>query len=937
MISGHEVRRHMPRRLAIAILALFALVGVTLQTTAAYPMPPSIQGLTGASSQASTDDPFGIANFNCADVSLYGIDKQTNLRAGAIMAKCGGARVAVTRPAPLASSGLAALSRLARPLSYGGPDINVHPPISPSIQSTSFSWKNGSTVVVAYNDLTVSTCLGGGSYSTDGGATFTVLGPDPFCTGHGTNYGDPAVVYDALHAKWIATFLATGCGGQGFGAWNSPDGITWAPAGCAANVSSGSGDRNSAWQDNNPSSPFYGRSYISYNDFSIGSGALRTAFSTDGGTTWSTPVTAFATFRRDVQLSGDTGSSGYVYLSAMDEGGGGAANRTNWMYRSTDGGATFAGVQMNPPYVPPGAAVCTGNPYFYTVTPQIRHMGWGQNGGGPGNTAHYVYAQHGAGADEGNVEYTRSTDAGLTWSAPIRLNTDTTARAQWMPSLGVTTAGALFVKWYDRRNTANNDYEIYGRASLDNGQTWQPDMAVSDAVIPQPIVQTANCYMGDYDYWSANGTTVQGAWTDSRGAGSGGTQDVFHDGVIPLQGTPTPTVTGTPPTATPTRTPTATPSQTPTPCGNNAGYIVAQGTGTIVPGTTDTGNRCDDCLTTVALPFTYNLYGTGYSVAAVDSNGTLQLVANGSTFTNTCLPATGDTYTIFPYWDDQLTVPTGKGIFTSISGTAPNRIFNIEWRTCGYATGATCLANSDANYEVRLYEGQNKFDIVYGPMASAQTGNSATIGVQKDATLFTQYSCNTAVPGLIGLLLTFSQPSCGTSTPTVTYSPTVSSTPTVCPLQFQDANSTNPFYAFIRCLACRGIISGYTCGGPGEPCGPSGNPYFRPNNNITRGQLAKIVSTSAGFTGPTGAQIFEDVPPNSPFYEWIQQLASRGFMSGYTCGGPNEPCVLPGNRPYFRPNNNATRGQTSKIVANSFFPNCQTPSNLKLGGAGVLP
>jgi hypothetical protein len=452
-------------------------------------------------------------------------------------------------------------------------------------------------------------------------------------------------------------------------------------------------------------------------------------------------------------------------------------------------------------------------------------------------------------------------------------------------------------------------------------------------------------------------------------------------------------MTGTPRTATPTRTSTVTPSLTPTPCGSTGNYSLAQGTGTIVPGTVDAGSHCDDCLTTITLPFAYRLYGVSYSTAGADSNGTLKFVPSASTFTNTCLPAAGDTYTIYPYWDDQLTAPAGKGIFTSISGTAPNRIFNIEWRTCSYQTASTCLANSDANYEVRLYEGQSKFDVVYGPMASTQTGISATIGVQREATLFSQYSCNTAVPGLSGLKLTFSQPPCTTPTPIA------SPTATVCPLQFQDADSTNPFYAFIRCLACRGIISGYNCGSPGEPCIQPGTLYFRPNNNITRGQLAKIVSTSAGFTGPTGpqifedvpstspfyewiqqlasrgfmsgydcgapnepcvlpdnrpyfrpnnnatrgqiskivsnakgftgptgTQIFEDVPPTSPFYEWVQQLASRGFMSGYTCGGPNEPCVLPDNRPYFRPNNNATRGQTSKIVANSFFPNCQTPS-----------
>ena len=83
-------------------------------------------------------------------------------------------------------------------------------------------------------------------------------------------------------------------------------------------------------------------------------------------------------------------------------------------------------------------------------------------------------------------------------------------------------------------------------------------MPVSDAVIPQPAVQTGNCYMGDYDYWQADGTSVQGSWTDSRGVGSGGSQDVFHDDISVISGTPTPT--GTVPTNTPAATDTPGPT-----------------------------------------------------------------------------------------------------------------------------------------------------------------------------------------------------------------------------------------------------------------------------------------------------------------------------------------------------------------------------------------
>ena len=138
---------------------------------------------------------------------------------------------------------------------------------------------------------------------------------------------------------------------------------------------------------------------------------------------------------------------------------------------------------------------------------------------------------------------------------------------------------------------------------------------------------------------------------------------------------------------------------------------------------------------------------------------------------------------------------------------------------------------------------------------------------------------------------------------------------------FEDVLPGSTFYPFIERLAARGVMSGYPCGGPGEPCGPLNLPYFRPNNNATRGQISKIVAIAANIQDPPGTQIFEDVQPGSTFFTYTQQLANLGVMSGYPCGNP-EPCVPPGDRPYFRPNNDATRGQTSKIVSNTFFPIC---------------
>lgn len=82
------------------------------------------------------------------------------------------------------------------------------------------------------------------------------------------------------------------------------------------------------------------------------------------------------------------------------------------------------------------------------------------------------------------------------------------------------------------------------------------------------------------------------------------------------------------------------------------------------------------------------------------------------------------------------------------------------------------------------------------------------------------------------------------------------------------------------------------------------------------------VDIPAGFADTQPDIWFEDVPLGHPFHDYIGRLASRGIMSGYPCGGQGEPCEE-NNLPYFRPGNNATRGQTSKIVAGAFFPDSQ--------------
>jgi hypothetical protein len=280
-------------------------------------------------------------------------------------------------------------------------------------------------------------------------------------------------------------------------------------------------------------------------------------------------------------------------------------------------------------------------------------------------------------------------------------------------------------------------------------------------------------------------------------------------------------------------------------------------------------------------------------------------------------------------------------------------------------------------------------DLAFGPDYVLPAWVNADQGANR-GDFFTDRGVRLPDPSPTPIRTITSVPASPTSTATTgtTSTPTqiIDATVTPCAITFSDVQADHTFYPFIRCLACRGIISGYSdgtfrpgneitrsqiakmvsnaaalsndpgeqiyedvdpshtfftwvnrlselgymsgypCDGvPEEPCNPPGNrPYFRPFANATRGQLAKIVSNAAGIGGTPTGLYFTDVPEDHPFYVWIMRLTNLGVMGGYPCGGEGEPCD-DANRPYFRPFANVTRGQASKIVANTFYPNCETP------------
>jgi hypothetical protein len=548
----------------------------------------SVQAQQKYSNTTRSTDPLVPALFDCSKIHELGIDKQENLRAGAIMIFCGEAQGGSASPAVTFSR---LVQKLLRPVGYGTTDVDLitgtetFPHVNQSTTFTAGNPDNPLQIVVAYNDargIDASPSSGAGaSVSTDGGNTFTRLttasGQSPF-----PNCSVPVVLYNKPSQTWFTVWADGGCGGGGFGGYKSA--TPWDPnswthycihTGCCD-------DRQSGWADNNPSSPFYGRMYVSWNDFNQPNANIVCTFSTDNGATWHSPVMVSTqnTFIRNVQITGDL-ATGDVYIAGMDEGGGGFPhNDTNLIFRSTDGGNTWTNTYIGPTFPGPGVGFVG---YFAVMFPDgggyWRYEGWGEPAAF-NHVVHLVYAQHGAGSDPGDVYYIRSTDRGVTFGTPFKLNTDATTRAQWQPSLSAATDGSLFATWYDERETENCTkgnpavpcYRMWGRKSTDNGVSWLPDMPFSDLVSPlpdQPDPGIISYYVSDYDYGSSVLNQHLHAWVDGRVTINGiSQQDAFFDREPSSAGTPTATSTSTP-TATPRATPTPriapTPRSRPTP------------------------------------------------------------------------------------------------------------------------------------------------------------------------------------------------------------------------------------------------------------------------------------------------------------------------------------------------------------------------------------
>ena len=113
---------------------------------------------------------------------------------------------------------------------------------------------------------------------------------------------------------------------------------------------------------------------------------------------------------------------------------------------------------------------------------------------------------------------------------------------------------------------------------------------------------------------------------------------------------------------------------------------------------------------------------------------------------------------------------------------------------------------------------------------------------------------------------------------------------------FTDVPKASPFYRYIETAVSHGILNGYT------------DHTFRPDANLTRGQMCKVIVLAGGFAIDThGGPHFVDVPVGHTFYPYVETAYNRGIISGYGSS--------------FLPNNNTTRGQFAKMLSQAIACN----------------
>lgn len=133
--------------------------------------------------------------------------------------------------------------------------------------------------------------------------------------------------------------------------------------------------------------------------------------------------------------------------------------------------------------------------------------------------------------DPCDVMFTRSTDGGLTWSKPLRINDDqSSVNAQWFGTMSVAPDGRIDAIWLDTRGPLPGSHmsALYYSFSTDQGQTWSVNEMLSASFNPH-VGYPNQDKLGDYFDMVSDNSGAHLAWANTLN----GEQDVYYSHIVP--------------------------------------------------------------------------------------------------------------------------------------------------------------------------------------------------------------------------------------------------------------------------------------------------------------------------------------------------------------------------------------------------------------------
>jgi S-layer homology domain len=449
---------------------------------------------------------------------------------------------ALSRAVPSLASGKTTDNR---PVPHWGTDVHVdtvpadnheafslaYDPSAPNKVVTSFKYEGPQDPSSAY------------SFSSDAGRTWTGGAfTGPWGQDVVTPTGNTSVGYNAAGVAFLSSRAKSDLSGvSGYFVLTSTDSASWStPVAVITSTYAEVRDQARLAVDRRATGQYAGQAYLAWHYSSGNDVGIFVSHSSDSGLTWSSakqvsdPANNYSS-----HPVLDIASDGSVYAAYMRLENGCFCQPPGLLVNhSTDGGETWGGDHpvSGATVVPVGALDVEGHDLVLRgadtpeagvevnnfpvmavspSSPNIAYVAWND---GRWDTGFQIYGHAG---QHGDIAFSRSTDSGVTWSAPIRVNDDQLGNGidQFMPAIAVGPDGTIGISWYDRRlNPAQYLYDVFYSQSRDGGLTWSRNQRVSSASSDPMVAPNAEGVgdLGQYRSMVMGPNFVLPTWLDTR-------------------------------------------------------------------------------------------------------------------------------------------------------------------------------------------------------------------------------------------------------------------------------------------------------------------------------------------------------------------------------------------------------------------------------------